>query len=146
GADVTTQHQMNKAIIQFTAQYLLPLMILANLFALIFVSSRVGGSDALGGVIQFGRIGRRRSKIANEGRITFADVAGLDEQVTELQEVRDYLSDPEKFAALGAQPPKGVLLFGPPGCGKTLMARAVAGEAGVPFFSISGAEFVESLV
>jgi cell division protease FtsH len=146
GADARMHHQPAKVVVQFTAQYLLPLVILANLFALIFVSSRAGGSDALSGVIQFGRIGKKRSRQGGEALTTFSDVAGLDEQITELQEVRDYLVDPERFAAMGAQPPKGVLLFGPPGCGKTLMARAVAGEAGVPFFSISGAEFVESLV
>jgi cell division protease FtsH len=94
-------------------------------------------------VIQFGRIG---SKGDAESKTTFADVAGADEAMAELKEVRDYLKDPGRFAAMGATPPKGLLLFGPPGCGKTLMAKAVAGEADVPFFSISGAEFVESLV
>ncbi|MCU1595974.1 MAG: ATP-dependent zinc metalloprotease FtsH, partial [Frankiales bacterium] len=78
--------------------------------------------------------------------ITFKDVGGAEEAVIELAEIRDYLKDPTKYVALGAVPPKGVLLFGPPGTGKTLLAKAVAGEAGVPFFSVAGAEFVESLV
>jgi cell division protease FtsH len=80
---------------------------------------------------------------ADEGHATFADVAGQDQAVTELKEIRDFLSDPGRFAALGAQVPKGILLFGPPGCGKTLLARAVAGEAGASFYSISGSDFVE---
>src|SRR5207247_2715723 len=78
--------------------------------------------------------------------VTFADGAGVEEAKTELQEVVEFLKEPEKFSALGARIPKGVLLVGPPGAGKTLMARAVAGEAGVPFFSISGSEFVEMFV
>jgi ATP-dependent Zn protease len=78
--------------------------------------------------------------------VTFDDVAGADEAKQELQEVVEFLKEPQKFAALGARIPKGVLLVGPPGTGKTLMAKAVAGEAGVPFFSISGSEFVEMFV
>ena len=81
-----------------------------------------------------------------ESKITFADVAGVDEAIEELAEVRDYLGSPDKFLAMGAAVPKGILLTGPPGCGKTLLARALAGEANVPFFSISGSEFVEIFV
>jgi len=91
----------------------------------------------------FGTIGKGK---AGKGLIGFADVGGADEAVAELREVRDYLTDPGRYEALGAAPPKGVLLFGAPGTGKTLLAKAVAGEAGVPFFSVAGAEFVESLV
>jgi cell division protease FtsH len=87
-----------------------------------------------------------RHNEADEGRATFADVAGQDHAITELKEIRDFLADPGRFAALGAQVPKGILLFGPPGCGKTLLARAVAGEAGASFFSISGSDFVELFV
>src|SRR5262249_580179 len=97
-------------------------------------------------IARFGRIGGKGKRRKAQRQLTFADVAGADEALAELREVRDYLRDPERFAALGATPPKGVLLFGPPGCGRTLMARAVAGEAGAPSFSISGGELVESLV
>ena len=79
-------------------------------------------------------------------KTTFADVAGADEAVEELEEIKDFLAEPAKFQAVGAKIPKGVLLYGPPGTGKTLLARAVAGEAGVPFFSISGSDFVEMFV
>ena len=87
---------------------------------------------------------RSRSRICPT--VTFADVAGLDEAVEELEEIKDFLTAPERFEELGAKLPKGVLLFGPPGTGKTLLAKAVAGEAGVPFFSISGSDFVEMFV
>ena len=80
------------------------------------------------------------------GQDHFKDVAGVDEAVEELHEIKEFLENPKKFQALGARIPKGVLLFGPPGTGKTLLARAVAGEAGVPFFSISGSDFVEMFV
>src|SRR5207247_6048002 len=79
-------------------------------------------------------------------KTSFGDVAGVDEAIEELEEVRDYLKTPAKFQAMGAKIPRGVLLFGPPGTGKTLLARAVAGEAGVPFYSISGSDFVEMFV
>ena len=83
---------------------------------------------------------------AERPKVTFADVAGVDEAVEELQEIRDFLSDPERYHKMGARIPRGVLLVGPPGTGKTLLAKAVAGEAGVPFFSISGSDFVEMFV
>jgi len=79
-------------------------------------------------------------------KTTFADVAGADEAVEELEEIKDFLANPGRYQALGAKIPKGVLLYGPPGTGKTLLARAVAGEAGVPFYSISGSDFVEMFV
>ena len=92
--------------------------------------------------------GKSRAKLQTEGsrRYTFADVAGVDEVKEELQEIIEFLKDPRKFTRLGGRIPKGVLLMGPPGTGKTLLARAVAGEAGVPFFSISGSDFVEMFV
>src|SRR5207248_1817415 len=92
--------------------------------------------------------GKARPKIVNNDtpKVTFADVAGVDEAIEELQEIKDFLENPQKFRQMGAKIPKGVLLFGPPGTGKTLLARAVAGEAGVPFFSISGSDFVEMFV
>ncbi|MBI3396624.1 MAG: AAA family ATPase, partial [Spirochaetia bacterium] len=92
--------------------------------------------------------GKSKARLSPEGKtkVTFADVAGCDEAKTELVEVVDFLKDPKKFQAIGAKIPRGVLLVGPPGTGKTLLARAVAGEAGVPFYSISGSDFVEMFV
>jgi cell division protease FtsH len=92
--------------------------------------------------------GKSKAKVASKDtpQTTFNDVAGAEEAIEELQEIREFLSEPAKFQAVGAKIPKGVLLYGPPGTGKTLLARAVAGEAGVPFFSISGSDFVEMFV
>ncbi|MGI8686227.1 MAG: ATP-dependent metallopeptidase FtsH/Yme1/Tma family protein [Acidimicrobiales bacterium] len=142
---LTVDRQSAKAVAKQLATFLLPLLILANLFALIFLSK--GGDSALDEIVSFGKLGgkRARQRQASTG-VSFANVAGADETVAELREVIDYLGDPGQFEAFGAAPPKGVMLFGPPGCGKTLVARAVAGESGVPFLSISGTEFVESLV
>jgi cell division protease FtsH len=107
---------------------------------------RMAGQQGLGG--GFMAIGKSRAKVYVEKKtgVTFTDVAGVDEAKAELQEVVEFLKDPKKYGRLGARVPKGVLLVGPPGTGKTLLARAVAGEAGVPFFSISGSEFVEMFV
>jgi cell division protease FtsH len=106
---------------------------------------RMAGQQGLGG---FMNVGKSRAKVYVEKQtgVTFADVAGVDEAKTELQEIVEFLKDPRRYGRLGARIPKGVLLVGPPGTGKTLLARAVAGEAGVPFFSISGSEFVEMFV
>ncbi len=108
-----------------------------------FILRQVQGSSSQ--ALSFGK-SRARMFLSNKPAVTFADVAGVDEAKQELQEVVEFLKCPDKFAALGARIPKGVLLVGPPGTGKTLVARAVAGEAGVPFFSISGSEFVEMFV
>jgi cell division protease FtsH len=105
-------------------------------------------NQAQGGGNRVMSFGKARPKIVNKDtpKVTFADVAGVDEAIEELQEIKDFLENPQKFRQMGAKIPKGVLLFGPPGTGKTLLARAVAGEAGVPFFSISGSDFVEMFV
>jgi len=103
------------------------------------------GQGGLGGLMQIGK-SRAKIYVEKETKVTFADVAGVDEAKEELVEIVDFLKDPVRYGRLGGRPPKGVLLVGPPGTGKTLLARAVAGEAGVPFFSISGSEFVEMFV
>ncbi len=119
----------------------LPLVLIGGL--LIFMMRQAQGSNSQ--AMQFGK-SRARMFTGNKPTVTFADVAGVDEPKEELQEVVEFLKYPEKFAALGARIPRGVLLVGTPGTGKTLLSRAVAGEAGVPFFSISGSEFVEMFV
>ncbi len=120
--------------------YLLPLLLLVGLFAMF---SRMQGGARMG----FG-FGKSRAKQLSKDmpKTTFEDVAGVDEAVEELYEIKDFLQNPARYQALGAKIPKGVLLYGPPGTGKTLLARAVAGEAGVPFFTISGSDFVEMFV
>ena len=125
----------------------LPLLVvvIAMVFLWRFLARRDGGGG--GNPMQsFGKSRARKVESGQGPTITFADVAGVDEPSLELQEVVEFLKEPGKFAALGARIPRGVLLVGPPGTGKTLLARAVAGEAHVPFFSISGSEFVEMFV
>ena len=120
---------------------LLPFIIILALFWFLMGSMAGGGR----GVMQFGK---SRAKLVNKemSKITFADVAGIDEAIEELTEIKEFLKNPKKFQDMGAKIPHGVLLYGPPGTGKTLIAKAVAGEAGVPFFSISGSDFVEMFV
>ncbi len=120
---------------------LLPIAVLVILLLLFMSQMQGGGSRVL-------NFGKSKAKLISKDtpKTTFADVAGADEAVEELHEIKDFLQNPAKYQALGAKIPKGVLLFGPPGTGKTLLARAVAGEAGVPFYSISGSDFVEMFV
>ena len=119
----------------------LPILLIFGLIFFMMNQAQGGGSR----VMSFGRA-KPRMVTKEMPKITFDDVAGLDEAVEEIQEIKEYLSNPSRFQSMGAKIPKGVLLFGPPGTGKTLLARAVAGEAGVPFFSISGSDFVEMFV
>jgi cell division protease FtsH len=124
-----------------TLTFILPTLFLVGIF--VFMMRQAQGSNNQ--AISFGK-SRARMFTGNRPTVTFADVAGVEEAKQELQEVVEFLKYPDKFAALGARIPRGVLLVGPPGTGKTLLSRAVAGEAGVPFFSISGSEFVEMFV
>ena len=120
---------------------LIPLILLGLLFWFLMSSAQGGAGKAM-------QFGKSRAKLVTKETptVTFVDVAGADEAIEEMQEIKDFLKDPTKFQAVGARIPKGVLLYGPPGTGKTLLARAVAGEAGVPFYSISGSDFVEMFV
>ncbi|MBD0348295.1 MAG: AAA family ATPase, partial [Thermoleophilia bacterium] len=120
---------------------LLPFVILIAFWIFLMNQVQGGGSK----VMSFGK-SRAKRMTPDSPKIGFKDVAGVDEAVEELHEIKEFLENPKKFQALGARIPKGVLLYGPPGTGKTLLARAVAGEAGVPFFSISGSDFVEMFV
>src|SRR3954453_17278057 len=121
--------------------YVLPFLIFIGFWIFLMNQVQGGGSK----VMSFGQSRAKRMSV-DPPKITFRDVAGADEAVEELHEIKEFLENPKKFQALGARIPKGVLLYGPPGTGKTLLARAVAGEAGVPFFSISGSDFVEMFV
>src|SRR6202451_639911 len=121
--------------------YILPFLIFLGFWIFLMNQVQGGGSK----VMSFGK-SRAKRMSADSPKITFRDVAGVDEAVEELHEIKEFLENPKKFQALGARIPTGVLLYGPPGTGKTLLARAVAGEAGVPFFSISGSDFVEMFV
>jgi cell division protease FtsH len=120
---------------------LLPIVLLGGLFFFLMNQMQGGGNRVMS-------FGKSRAKLVNKDtpKVTFADVAGADEAVEELYEIKEFLAEPAKFQAVGAKIPKGVLLYGQPGTGKTLLARAVAGEAGVPFYSISGSDFVEMFV
>jgi cell division protease FtsH len=135
--------QVESTFLRDLLSWVVPALVFFGVWMLL--ARRFAGQQGLGG---FMSIGKSRAKVYVERQtgVTFADVAGVDEAKAELQEVIEFLKDPGKYGRLGARVPKGILLVGPPGTGKTLLARAVAGEAGVPFFSISGAEFVEMFV
>jgi cell division protease FtsH len=143
-AKVTVAQQWGKRTLAQFSQFILPLLILADLFGIFILLAR-GGAGQVKDLFAFSRIAAKQS---NEGQnpYRFTNVAAAGRAIAELAEIRDYLAAPSSFAAMGALPPKGVLLYGPPGCGKTLLARALAGEANVPFYYISASEFVESLV
>jgi cell division protease FtsH len=133
----------NSALIFNWLIMLLPMLLIFGFFIFIMRQAGNGGQNR---AMQFGRSRARKLDNADRPTVTFADVAGADEAKQELEEVVEFLKEPQKFAALGARIPKGVLMVGSPGTGKTLLAKAVAGEAGVPFFSSSGSEFVEMFV
>ena len=141
GVNVVAKSQ-ETSIFQSMILSLLPILLLVGVW-IYFMNRMQGGGK--GGAMGFGK---SRAKLLTEkqGNVTFDDVAGIDEAKEELEEIVDFLRNPEKFSRLGGKIPKGALLEGAPGTGKTLLARAIAGEAGVPFFSISGSDFVEMFV
>jgi cell division protease FtsH len=139
--EVQADPQIPNGLVTTLITVILPVALIAGV--LLFVMNRSQGGG--GRVMQFGR-SKHKTVSKDQPKTTFNDVAGVDEAIEELEEVKDYLQNPAKFQSMGAKIPRGVLLFGPPGTGKTLLARAVAGEAGVPFFTISGSDFVEMFV
>ena len=142
GVDVQVKAEEGSSIWLLMLYNSLPLLLIIGIsFFIMRQMQKNAGSGAMG----FGK-SRARMLTEKHGRVTFADVAGIDEAREELEEIVEYLKDPGKFARLGGKIPKGALLVGPPGTGKTLLARAIAGEAGVPFFTISGSDFVEMFV
>ena len=141
--DFTGKIQQTNPLLEFLVSWILPLVFMVILWNVLMrgMSKRLGGSNAM----SFGKSNAKIYVKAQSGK-TFADVAGQDEAKEALEEIGDFLHDPDRYADIGAELPKGALLVGPPGTGKTLLAKAVAGEANVPFFSISGSEFVEMFV
>ena len=135
-----TDQPVEHSFLSSLVSLLLPILLFGVLFW--FLMGRVGGGSS---VMSFSK-SRAKKFTKDKPEVRFSDVAGVDEALAELEEVREFLAEPEKFTRLGAKIPKGVLLYGPPGTGKTLLAKAVAGEAGVPFYSISGSDFVEMFV
>jgi cell division protease FtsH len=131
----------NPTLFEWFVGTILPYVLIFGIFIFILMQMQGGGSR----VMQFGKA-KAKQVSRDMPKVTFGDVAGAEEAVEELHEIKEFLAKPQKFRAMGAKIPKGVLLYGPPGTGKTLLARAVAGEAGVPFFSISGSDFVEMFV
>ncbi|MGI8774596.1 MAG: ATP-dependent zinc metalloprotease FtsH [Actinomycetota bacterium] len=140
GIPVSANPQQSNVFLSVLFQFL-PILLIVGLFFFLMQQMQGGGNR----VMSFGK-SKAKLVTKDQPKITFSDVAGLDEAIEELQEIKEFLEAPQKFQAMGAKIPKGVLLFGPPGTGKTLLARAVAGEAGVPYFSISGSDFVEMFV
>src|ERR1700730_12330639 len=140
GVEYNVESEKSSALLGLL-MYIIPFVLFFGFWIFLMNQVQGGGSK----VMSFGK-SRAKRMSADSPKITFRDVAGVDEAVEELHEIKEFLENPKKFQALGARIPKGVLLYGPPGTGKTLLARAVAGEAGVPFFSISGSDFVEMFV
>ena len=145
GVKYSTPIQHNSPILDFFLTWILPLVVIYLLFFILTrsMSKKIGGG---GGIMGIGQSNAKMCNVENATGVTFADVAGQEEAKESLDEIVDYLHNPSKYLAIGAKQPKGALLVGPPGTGKTLLAKAVAGEAKVPFFSLSGSEFVEMFV
>ena len=145
GVKYSTPIQHNSPILDFLLTWILPLVVIYLLFFILTrsMSKKIGGG---GGIMGIGQSNAKMYNVENATGVTFADVAGQEEAKESLDEIVDYLHNPSKYLAIGAKQPKGALLVGPPGTGKTLLAKAVAGEAKVPFFSLSGSEFVEMFV
>ncbi|MEJ7542756.1 ATP-dependent zinc metalloprotease FtsH [Staphylococcus intermedius] len=143
GLDFTVKEEEGQSVFVSIISTLIPVLVIALLF--IFFLSQAQGGGGGGRMMNFGK-SKAKMYDSQKGRVRFSDVAGADEEKQELIEIVDFLKDNKKFKQMGSRIPKGVLLVGPPGTGKTLLARAVAGEAGVPFFSISGSDFVEMFV
>ena len=141
GVNVTFEKEDSSPFWSSAAVTILPMIFLLGMFYLFMRQLQAGGGKAMS-------FGKSRAKLLSESqnKVTFADVAGIDEAKDEIEEIIAFLKDPKKFQKLGGRIPKGVLMMGPPGTGKTLLAKAIAGEAGVPFFSISGSDFVEMFV
>ena len=145
GVKYSTPIQHNSPILDFFLTWILPLVVIYLLFFILTrsMSKKIGGR---GGIMGIGQSNAKMYNVENATGVTFADVAGQEEAKESLDEIVDYLHNPSKYLAIGAKQPKGALLVGPPGTGKTLLAKAVAGESKVPFFSLSGSEFVEMFV
>ena len=145
GVKYSTPIQHNSPMLDFFLTWILPLVVIYLLFFILTrsMSKKIGGG---GGIMGIGQSNAKMYNVENATGVTFADVAGQEEAKESLDEIVDYLHNPSKYLAIGAKQPKGALLVGPPGTGKTLLAKAVAGEAKVPFFSLSGSEFVEMFV
>ena len=145
GVKYSTPIQHNSPILDFFLTWILPLVVIYLLFFILTrsMSKKIGGG---GGIMGIGQSNAKMYNVENATGVTFADIAGQEEAKESLDEIVDYLHNPSKYLAIGAKQPKGALLVGPPGTGKTLLAKAVAGEAKVPFFSLSGSEFVEMFV
>ncbi|MGI8758928.1 MAG: ATP-dependent zinc metalloprotease FtsH, partial [Acidimicrobiales bacterium] len=144
GARTRVDTQVAKSLLRLSTGIVLPAATFVVGFAFLYTLFR--GNAGGGELALLGKSRARRYTAGSEPAVTFADVAGMQEAIEELREVKEFLAEPEMFEALGAKPPKGILLSGPPGSGKTLLAKAVAGEAGVPFFSIAASEFLGMLV
>ena len=140
---VSWKYEEHQVLLEFFMSFIFPILLIVGLFYFLFARNMKGGAGGM--LMSFGR-SRHRLQGKDHVKVTFNDVAGIEEAKDEIAEIIEFLKNPKKFQRLGGRIPRGVLLVGPPGCGKTLLAKAIAGEANVPFFSISGSDFVEMFV